>query len=112
MIGVLVVWLTLLANTWLVGVLDGDWLVVALLRLVDWTFAENLGVDWLGADLGVNWLERNDESAGDGVDFAWLCADWLVFGVREGDWLRRAANWLPICLADGFGVGIIAFKGF
>jgi hypothetical protein len=46
------------------------------------------------------------------LDFAGLCADWLVCGVRVADWLRRAANWLPICRGDGFAEGVTAFKGF
>ena len=92
---------------------NGDWVVV------DRSFSEVLGVDWLSADLGVDWLVRTNDCAGDGVDFAGLRAEWLVCGVRAGDWLRRAgdwlrraANWLPICLADGFAVGVTAFKGF
>ena len=132
LVGLFVTWLGLLASNCLLGVLDADWLAVEIL-LVDWLvcanldanwllFSEDLGVDWpsedLGVDwlacvgLGVDWLERTNESAGDGLDFAGLRADWLVYGVRVADWLRRAANWLPICRGDGFAEGVTAFKGF
>ena len=103
------------------GVFDGDWLLVAILLVgwlvcasldVDWLLTEDLGVDWPSADLGVDWLDRTNEMVGDGVSFAGLRPDWLVCGVPAADWLRRAANWPPICLGDGLAVGVTAFKGF